>query len=176
MSISKEGRGTMKKPVLLVAMLTMVLLATVPALAQMEESTLVPAEEPVAACERGPTEVATPENPYAPNALDPYDHVPGEFIVSYESVEAMWAAPQENVKHTFEHWGWYYTDAGIVYYPYPSDTQLLYFEDIANIADPCERFASEEAKRQEILYSWPGVKYAEYNGLMFIDDPVGPSE
>ena len=32
-------------------------------------------------------------------------HAPGEFIVSYESVEAMWAAPQENVKDTFETWG-----------------------------------------------------------------------
>jgi hypothetical protein len=54
--------------------------------------------------------------------------------------------------------------------------QLLRFEDIASIPDPCERFAAEEAKRQEILYSWPGVKYAEYTGIIPIDKPVGPSE
>jgi hypothetical protein len=45
-----------------------------------------------------------------------------------------------------------------------------------SIADPCERFAAEEAKRQEILYSWPGVKYANYNGLQYSNDPVRPSE
>jgi hypothetical protein len=32
-------------------------------------------------------------------------HVPGEFIVTYESVEAMWAAPHENVKRTSNDWG-----------------------------------------------------------------------
>ena len=80
------------------------------------------------------------------------------------------------MKENIDDWGWYYTDAGIVYYPIPSGTQLLYFEEIASIPDPCERFAAEEAKRQEILYSWPGVKYATYNGLNVIDDPVGPSE
>ena len=143
-------------------------------MAQDGEFDVTPAEEPVATCAWVPTEIATPENPYAPNALDPSDHVPGEFIVSYESVEAMWAGPQENVTDTFGHWCWYYADTGIVYYP--SETQLLYFEDIASIPDPCERFAVEEAKRQEILYSWSGVKYAEYNGLAFIDDSVGPSE
>ncbi len=92
-------------------------------------------------------------------------HAPGEFIVSYESVEAMWAAPQENVKETSNSWGWYETDTGTVYYPIPSGMQVLYFGDIASISDPCERFAAEEAKRQEILYSWPGVKYAEYNSI-----------
>ena len=46
--------------------------------------------------------------------------------------------------------------------------QVLYFEDIASISDPCERF-SEEAKRQEILYSWPGVKYAEYNSIGIVE-------
>src|ERR687897_341472 len=74
----------------------------------------------------------------------------GEFVVSYESMEAMWAAPQENVKDTFEHWGWYDTETGPVYYPIPYASQVLYFEDIANITDPCERFAAEEAKLQEI--------------------------
>jgi len=76
----------------------------------------------------------------------------------------MWAAPQENVKDNIDDWGWYYTDTGTVYYPIPSGTQVLYFEDIASIPDPCERFAAEEAKRQEIL-TWPGVKYASYNSL-----------
>jgi len=42
--------------------------------------------------------------------------------------------------------------------------QTLYFEDIASIQDPCERFAAEEAKRQEIL-TWPGVKDAAYNSI-----------
>ena len=67
-------------------------------------------------------------------------------MVTYESVGAMWAAPQENARET------------------------------SNISDPCERFAAEEAKRQEILYSWPGVKYASYNGLQYSNDPVRPSE
>ena len=80
-------------------------------------------------------------------ASNSFDYSPGEFMVSYYSEEAMWAVPQENVVETSP-----------VYYPYPSYRQLLYFEDIASIADPCERFAAEEAKRQEILYSWPGVE------------------
>ena len=95
-------------------------------------------------------------------------HAPGEFIVSYESVEAMWAAPQENVKRTSNDWGWYETDTGTVYYPIPNGSQLLYFEDIASIPDPCERFAAEETRRQEIL-TWPGVKYAEYNSIGTVD-------
>jgi hypothetical protein len=41
-------------------------------------------------------------------------HVPGEFIVSYESMEAMWSVSQENVKHTFEHWDWYDMETGSV--------------------------------------------------------------
>lgn len=165
----------MKKTILLVAVLTIVLATTVPGLAQDGEFDVTPAEQPVATCAWGPTEVATPQNPYAPNALDPSDHVPGELRVTYESVEAMWAAPQENVKSTSNNWGWYETDTGPVYYPIPNGSQLLYFEDIASIADPCERFAAEEAKRQEIL-TWPGVKYASYNGYAVIDEPVGPSE
>ena len=74
------------------------------------------------------------------------------------------AAPQENVTENMNYWDSYYTDTGPVYYPIPNGSQLLYFEDIANIPDPCERFAAEEAKRQEIL-TWPGVKYAEYNSI-----------
>ena len=95
-------------------------------------------------------------------------HVPGEFIVTYESVEAMWAAPQENVKRISNDWGWYETDTGAVYYPIHSGIQVLYFEDIASIPDLCERFAAEEAKRQEIL-TWPGVKYAEYASIGTVD-------
>src|SRR5215203_2687509 len=91
-------------------------------------------------------------------------HVPGEFLVIYESLEAMWAAPQENVKDTFETWGWYETDTGTVYYPIPISSQQLYFEDIASIPDLEERLSAEEAKRQEIL-TWPGVQYAGYNVL-----------
>jgi len=91
-------------------------------------------------------------------------HVPGEFIVTYESVEAMGAAPQENVKRISNDWGWYETDTGTVYYPIPNGRQLLYFEDIASIPDLEERLSAEEAKRQEIL-TWPGVQYAGYNVL-----------
>lgn len=155
----------MKKPTLIVAMLTLVVVAIVPALAQDGGFDVAPAEEPVATCGW-----ASP-----PGASDPFDHAPGEFIVSYDSMEAMWAAPQENVKHQFNNWGWYDTETGPVYYPIPYEMQTLYFEDIESIPDPCERFAAEEAKRQEIL-SWPGVEYAEYNGIAFIDDPVEPSE
>jgi hypothetical protein len=54
--------------------------------------------------------------------------------------------------------------------PIPNGSQLLYFEDIASISDPCERFAGQEAKRQEIL-TWPGVKYAEYNSIAYVDKP-----
>ena len=158
----------MKKLGMVVVMLAMVAVAILPALAQDGEFNVVPAEEPVATCAWGPTEFSSPENPYAPNAGDPFDHVPGEFIVGYESVEAMWAAPQENVTDTKNRWGWYETDAGTVYYPIPSGRQALYFEDIASIPDPCERFAAEEAKRQEIL-TWPGVKYAEYNSIGTVD-------
>ena len=154
----------MKKSMLLVAMLTMVAVAIVPALAQDGEFNKTPAEEPLATCAWGPREFSSPENPYASNAGDPSDHVPGKFLVTYESVEAMWAAPQENVTENMNYWDSYYTDTGPVYYPIPNGSQLLYFEDIASIQDPCERFAAEEAKRQEIL-TWPGVKYAEYNSI-----------
>jgi hypothetical protein len=158
----------MKKPMFVVVMLAMVAVAIVPALAQDGEFDVITTEEPVATCAWGPTEFATPENPYAPNALDPSDHSPGELLVTYESVEAMWASPQENVKEDIDDWGWYETDTGTVYYPIPSGTQVLYFEDIANILDPCERFAAEEAKRQEIL-TWLGVKYASYNSIGTVD-------
>ncbi len=151
---------------MLVAMLAMMVAATIPGLAQDGEFNVTPAADgPVSTCEWGPTEFSLGQNPYAPNAGDPFDHVPGEFVVRYESVEAMWAAPQENVTENMNSWGWYETDTGTVYYPIPNGSQLLYFEDIAGIPDPCERFAAEEAKRQEILYSWPGVKDAEYNSI-----------
>jgi hypothetical protein len=80
----------MEKSMLLVAMLMMVAVAIVPALAQDGEFNVTPAEEPLATCAWGPREFSSPENPYAPNAGDPSDHVPGKFLVTYESVEAMW--------------------------------------------------------------------------------------
>jgi hypothetical protein len=164
-----EAAKRMKKPILVVVMLAMVAVAIVPALAQDGEFDVIQAEErPVATCAWGPTEISSPENPYAPNALDPSDHQPGVFFVTYESVDAMWAAPQENVRETSNSWGWYETDTGTVYYPIPDGSQELYFEDIASIPDPCERFAAEEAKRQEIL-TWPGVKYAEYASIGTVD-------
>ena len=75
--------------------------------------------------------------PLRPERLGLSDHSPGEFMVSYYSEEGMWAAPQENVVETSP-----------VYYPYLSYGQLLYFEDIASIQEPCERFrrrGSQEA-------------------------------
>ena len=135
----------MRKCVILAAMLAMLLLAAPVAYASWPDS---------AVCEEEHERMG--------------GHVPGEFIVIYESLEAMWAAPQENVKDTHETWGWYETDTGTVYYPIPISTQLLYFEDIASIPDPCERFAAEETRRQEIL-TWPGVKYAEYNSIGTVD-------
>src|SRR5919107_5838993 len=101
-----QRRRCVKKPILLLAVLTMVLATAVPGFAQDGEYDVIPAEEPVTTCAWGPTEVSSPANPYAPNALDPSDHVPGEFRVTFESVEAMWAAPQENVKETNNDCGW----------------------------------------------------------------------
>ena len=121
----------MKKLMLVVVMLAMVLVAVVPALAQDGEFDVIPTEEPVATCDTGSL-------------------IPGEFVVYYYSEEEMWAAPQENVIDTS------------VYEPTPTYfyyMQTLYFEDIASISDPCERFAAQEAKLQEIL-AWPGVKIA----------------
>ncbi len=91
-----------------------------------------------------------------------YDHVPGEFIVGYESEEAMLAAPRENVVETI---------------PLPPTIflQRLRFDEIANIADPEERLAAEEAKRQELL-SLPGVKYVEYNGIARIQSAGGAAQ
>jgi hypothetical protein len=89
----------MKKPMLVVVMLAMVAVAAVPALAQMEEFNVTPAEEPVVTCEwvpTEPTEVISLENPYGygPGASNPFGHSSGEFIVSYHSEEAMWATPR----------------------------------------------------------------------------------
>jgi hypothetical protein len=89
----------------LAAMLTIVLVAIVLALVQDGEFDVIPAEEPVYTCAWGPAAAATPNNPCVPDALNTSDHVPGGCMVSYEAVEAMWAAPQENVKDTFEHRG-----------------------------------------------------------------------
>ncbi|MDP8972562.1 MAG: hypothetical protein M3N45_05165 [Actinomycetota bacterium] len=40
------------------------------------------------------------ENPYASNVLGPSDHEPAGRALTYESMEAMWAAPQGNVRET----------------------------------------------------------------------------
>ncbi len=152
----------MKKPMFVVVMLAMVAVAIVPALAQDGEFDVTPAEEPVAPCGwTSPT-----------GAYDPSGHAPGEFIVSYDSIEEMWAAPQENVVHTDDYRTWYSPDTGIVYHP--DYRQYLRFEDIASIPDPCERFAAEEAKRMEIS-AWPGVESVGYNGIAIVDDPVEPA-
>ena len=87
---------------MLVARLRIVLVAIVPALAQDGEFDVVPAEEPASACAWGPVTLP-PRAPLCQNALNPSDYVPGECMVSYEAVEAMWAASQENAKDTFEH-------------------------------------------------------------------------
>ena len=131
----------MKKLGMVVVILAMLMVAIVPALAQDGEFDVVPAEGPTATCATGPS-----------------SHPPGEFVVYYYSEEEMWAAPQENVVYTRVY------DFTPIYIYY---MQELYFEDIANIPDPCEMFAAQEAKRQEIL-AWPGVKiagnaYASYN-------------
>lgn len=162
MLLLKKARR-MRKPVFVVAMLVTVLIAAVPALAQVEDFTVVPAEEPGATCGWVPKQVPWQEHLLGPGAGNPSDHAPGELMVQYYSEEAMWAAPQENVVHTSP-----------IYYDYPSYRQLLRFEDIASIADPCERFAAEEAKRWEIIYSWPGVQYAEYNGYMYVQPAAEP--
>ena len=100
------------------------------------------------------------EEPVAPCEAGPFSLIPGQFDVYYYSEEEMWAAPQENVIDTRVY----------DYAPYPYQMQTLYFEDIANIADPCERFAAQEAKLQEIL-AWPGVKIAG-NGVFTGNLPV----
>lgn len=69
----------MKMP-MLVAMLSMVLAATVPALAQDGEFHVTPAEEPAATCV-GPTEFSLGQNPYAPSSGDLSDHVQGELFL-----------------------------------------------------------------------------------------------
>lgn len=99
----------MKKPIFVVMMLTVVAVAIVPALAQDGEFDVVPAPEPEAPC--GWTS--------STGAFDPSGHASGEIIVSYDSIEAMWASPQENVNHQFNRWDSYDTETGPVYYPIP---------------------------------------------------------
>ncbi len=114
-------------------------LAAVPALAAQTPDS-VPAEPAVSP---GQYEPAPGPPGAAPGVCD---HAPGEFLVGYVSEEALRAAPPENVAGTLD---------GIL-------AQHLVFEEIKNIPDPAERFAAEEAKRQE-LSARPGVDYAEYN-------------
>jgi hypothetical protein len=74
------------------------------------------------------------------------DHAPGEFLVGYDSEEAMRAASQENVVNTL----------------YSILVQHVVYDEIRNAPDPAVRSAAEEAKRQE-LEARPGVNYVEYN-------------
>lgn len=137
----------MKKLGMVVVMLTLVAVAVVPALAQLEDPAIAPQN---AALEEYPPVTGL------------CDHVPGEFVVGYESEEAMLAAPQENVVETL---------------PLPPYVylQLLRFEDIANIADLAEQRNTEETQRQQFFLN-PGWKYVNYNcegeGLM-APGPVG---
>jgi hypothetical protein len=96
-------------------------------------------------------------------------------LVSYYYEEAMLAAPQDNVISTSDNSGWYYLDEGIVYYPTLVYRQTLHFEDIASIPDPCERFAARKRSARRYA-SWPGVKYAEYNGYQFAWPDAEPTE
>ena len=78
-------------------------------------------------------------------------HVPGEFLVGYDSEEAFLAAPQENVMDIF--------DSILV--------QHLASPEIKEDPDPSSRSAAEEAKRQELL-ARPGVSYVEYDCVVSI--------
>ncbi len=74
------------------------------------------------------------------------DHAPGEFLVGYDSEEAMRTAPQSNVVDTIDN---------IL-------VQYVVYDEIKNEPNPEIRSAAEEMKRQE-LESRPGVNYVEYN-------------
>jgi hypothetical protein len=84
--------------------------------------------------------------PEPPSELGVCDHAPGEFLVGYDSEEAMRAASQENVVNTL----------------YSILVQHVVYDEIRNAPDPAVRSAAEEAKRQE-LEARPGVNYVEYN-------------
>ncbi len=84
--------------------------------------------------------------PEPPSELGVCDHAPGEFLVGYDSEEAMRGASQENVVNTL--------DSILV--------QHVVYDEIKNEPDPTMRSAAEEAKRQE-LEARPGVNYVEYN-------------
>jgi hypothetical protein len=117
---------------LVVAMLFMLAVAIVPALAQDGEFDVITTEEPVATCAWGPTEFASPENPYAPNALDPSDTRRASSWLPTSPWRRCGRAHRKR-EGRYRRLGWYETDTGTVYYPIPSGTQVLYFEDIANI-------------------------------------------
>lgn len=73
--------------------------------------------------------------------------------MGYVSEEAFLAAPQDNVVDTF--------DSIFV--------QQLVYTEIKNDSDPSNRFAAEEATRQELL-ARPGVSYVEYNCVQSISN------
>lgn len=97
----------------------------------------------------GPSVVSGDQNtlqPGPPGGLGVCDHAPGEFLVGYDSEEAMKAASQENVVDTIDN---------IL-------VQYVAYGEIKNEPDPAIRSATEETKRQE-LEARPGVNYVEYN-------------
>lgn len=143
---------------MLIAVSLAMLLASVPALAA--QTTTVPA---VSGDQNGSLPVGLPgdpsvkpdgavsgdqsgSQPVPPGELGVCDHAPGEFLIGYDSEEALRAAPQENVVDTID---------GIF-------VQHVVYDEIKNEPDPAIRSAAEEAKRQE-LEARPGVNYVEYN-------------
>lgn len=155
---SRIGRRRRQRGITLIAVSLTMLLASVPALAA--QTTTVPA---VSGDQNASLPVASPGDPPAkpggavpgdqsvpqpgpPGELGVCDHAPGEFLVGYDSEEALLAAPQENVVDTIDN---------IL-------VQHLVYGEIKNEPDPAIRSAAEEAKRQE-LAARPGVNYVEYN-------------
>ncbi|CAN5318437.1 hypothetical protein BH24ACT19_BH24ACT19_14670 [soil metagenome] len=152
---SRIGR---RRGITLIVVSLTVLLAYVPALAA--QATTVPA---ASGDQNGSLPVGPPGDPPAgpggavsgdqsgsqpepPGELGVCDHAPGEFLIGYDSEEALRAAPQENVVNTL--------DSILV--------QHVVYDEIKNEPDPAIRSAAEEAKRQE-LEARPGVNYVEYN-------------
>ncbi len=144
--------------IMLIAVSLVMLLASVPALA-----TQTPTVPAVSGDQNGSLPVGPPGDPPAepdgtvsgdqsgsqpepPSELGVCDHAPGEFLVGYDSEEAMRGASQENVVNTL--------DSILV--------QHVVYDEIKNEPDPTIRSAAEEAKRQE-LEARPGVNYVEYN-------------
>lgn len=131
---SRIGGRQRQRGITLIAVSLAMLLAYIPALAAQ-----APAGPVVSGDQNG-------SRPAPPGGAGVCGHSPGEFLVGYESEEALRAAPQENVVDTIE---------SIL-------VQYVAYDEIKNEPDPAVRSAAEEAKKQE-LEAWPGVNYVEYN-------------